>query len=165
VWQRTTSFVTKATSIIFVASILVWALSARQGGEIARSYLAAIGRLLAPLGGLMGLGWQMMVALLTSFVAKENTIATLGVLYGTGEGARMSEVLSGVLTPASALAFLAVQMLFIPCVATVAAIRQETDSWRWTGFGLGLLLVLSFGVRIAIYQGAMLMGWGCKHAG
>jgi ferrous iron transport protein B len=56
----------------------------------------------------MGLGWQMMVALLTGFVSKENTIATLGVLYDAGEGARMSEALGGVLTPAAALAFLAV---------------------------------------------------------
>jgi len=103
----------------------------------------------------------MMVALLTSFVAKENTIATLGVLYSTGEeGARLAEALSGVLTPAAALAFLAVQMLFVPCVATVATVRQETASWRWTAFSVALLLVVSFAVGIAIYQGAMLVGWG-----
>jgi len=120
-----------------------------------------MGRLLSPLGKLMGLGWRMMVALLTSFVAKENTIATLGVLYSTGEeGARLADTLSGVLTPAAALAFLAMQMLFIPCVAVVATIRQETGSWRWTAFNIALLLVLSFSVGIAIYQGAVLVGWG-----
>lgn len=107
----------------------------------------------------MGLGWRMMVALLTSFVAKENTIATLGILYGTSEGAGMAEALGGVLTPAAALAFLAVQMLFIPCVATVAAIRQETASWKWTYFSLALLLIVSLGVGIAIYQSAVLIGW------
>ena len=161
VWQRSVSFLKKAGSIIVVVSAIVWALSVLPGGEIESSYLAAMGRLLAPLGELMGLGWRMMVALLTSFVAKENTIATLGVLYSTGEeGARLAEVLSGVLTPAAALAFLAVQMLFIPCVAVVATIRQETASWRWTAFSVALLLVVSFAVGIAIYQGAMLMGWG-----
>jgi ferrous iron transport protein B len=109
----------------------------------------------------MGLGWRMMVALLTSFVAKENTIAALGVLYGVGEeGAGLAEVLGGVLTPAAALAFLAVQMLFIPCVAVVATIRQETGSWKWTVFNIALLLALSFSVGIAIYQGAQLVGWG-----
>jgi len=117
----------------------------------------------------MGLGWQMMVALLTSFVAKENIIATLGVLCGSaaltagsaGEGeTRLAEIVGGVLTPAAALAFLAVQMLFIPCVATVATIRQETGSWKWTVFSIALLLVLSFGAGIAIYQGARLVGWG-----
>jgi ferrous iron transport protein B len=161
VWQRTVAFLKKAGSIILVVSVMVWALSVLPGGEIESSYLAAIGRLLAPLGGLMGLGWQMMVALLTSFVAKENTIATLGVLYSAGEeGAALAEVLPGVLTPAAALAFLAVQMLFIPCVAVVATIRQETGSWKWTAFSIALLLVLSFSVGIAIYQGAMLVGWG-----
>ncbi len=161
VWQRSVAFLKKAGNIILVVSVVVWALSVLPGGEIESSYLAAIGRLLTPLGALMGLGWQMMVALLTSFVAKENTIATLGVLYGAGEeGARLAEALSGVLTPASALAFLAVQMLFIPCVATVATIRQETGSWKWTVLGMALLLVLSLGVSIVIYQGAVLVGWG-----
>jgi ferrous iron transport protein B len=161
VWQRSVSFLKKAGSIIVIVSAIVWALSVLPGGEIESSYLAAVGRLLAPLGELMGLGWRMMVALLTSFVAKENTIATLGVLYSTGEeGARLADTLSGVLTPAAALAFLAMQMLFIPCVAVVATIRQETGSWRWTAFNIALLLLLSFSVGIAIYQGAMLVGWG-----
>lgn len=161
VWQRAVSFLKKAGSIILVVSVVVWALSALPGGDIETSYLAALGRLLAPLGSLMGLGWRMMVALLTSFVAKENTIATLGVLYSTGEeGARLADILRGVLTPAAALAFLAVQMLFIPCVATVATIRQESGSWKWTAFSIALLLVLSFAVGIAIYQVAMLVGWG-----
>jgi len=161
VWQRSVAFLKKAGSIILVVSVVVWALSVLPGGEIDTSYLAAIGRLLAPLGGLMGLGWQTMVALLTSFVAKENTVATLSVLYSADEdGARLAKVLSGVLTPAAALAFLVVQMLFIPCVATVATIRQETGSWKWTAFSIALLLVISFAVGIAIYQGAMLVGWG-----
>jgi len=161
VWQRTVAFLKKAGRIILVVSVVVWALSVLPGGDIESSYLAAIGRLLAPLGGLMGLRWRMMVALLASFVAKENTIATLGILYGAGEEeARLGEVMGGILTPAAALAFLAVQMLFIPCVATVATIRQETGSWKWTAFSIALLLVLSFSVGIAIYQGAMLVGWG-----
>jgi len=161
VWQRTVAFLKKAGSIILVVSVAVWALSVLPGGKIESSYLAAIGRLLAPLGGLMGLGWRMMVALLTSFVAKENTVATLGVLYGAGEEeARLAEIMGGILTPATALAFLVVQMLFIPCVATMATIRQETGSWKWTAFSIVLLLVLSFSVGIVIYQLAGLVGWG-----
>ena len=161
VWQRSVAFLKKAGSIILVMSVIVWALSVLPGGEIESSYLADIGRFLAPLGRLMGLGWRMMVALLTSFVAKENTIAVLGVLYGVGEeGAGLAEVLGGTLTPAAALAFLAVQILFIPCAATIAAIRQESGSWKWTLFDVVMLLVLSFTVGIVIYQGAQLVGWG-----
>jgi len=159
VWQRTVAFLKKAGTIILVVSVLVWALSVLPGGDIEDSYLAAIGRLMVPLGGLMGLDWRMMVALLTSFIAKENSIATLGVLYGVGEeGARLGEVLSGVLTPVAALAFLAVQMLFIPCAATVATIRQETNSWKWTAFSVGILLVISFLAGVIIYQAGWLLG-------
>ena len=161
VWQRSVAFLKKAGSIILVMSVIVWALSVLPGGEIESSYLAAIGQFLAPLGRLMGLGWRMMVALLTSFVAKENTIAVLGVLYGVGEeGAGLAEVLGGTLTPAAALAFLAVQILFIPCAATIAAIRQESGSWKWTLLDVVMLLVLSFTVGIVIYEGAQLVGWG-----
>ena len=92
----------------------------------------------------MGLGdWRLIVALLSSFVAKENSVATLGVLFGAGgggaaaAGAGLAAKVAAVLTPAAAAAFLVVQMTFIPCVATVAAIRQESRSWRWTGASLG----------------------------
>lgn len=101
---------------------------------------------------------QITVALLTSFIAKENTIATLGVLYYTGEGETgLVQALAGDISPVSALAFLVVQMLFIPCVTTVAIMHQETGSWRWTIFSTVLLLVISFGIGIAIYQNAMLL--------
>ncbi len=76
-------------------------------GEIESSYLATVGRFLAPIGAWMGLGWRPLVALLTSFVAKENAIATLGVLYGVGEDvAALQQVLAANLTPAAGLAFL-----------------------------------------------------------
>ena len=161
IWQRTVDFLKMAGSIILVVSMLLWALSTFPGGAIESSYLAFFGRLLAPLGRLMGLEWQMMVALLTSFVRKENTIPTLAVLYGAEQsGAGLADLLSGRMPPAAALAFLAVQMLFIPCVATLAAIRQETGSWRWTALSVLLLLVVSMLAGVAIYQGARLVGWG-----
>ena len=94
----------------------------------------------------MGLPWPVLVALLTSFVAKENTVATLGVLYGN------LNVLRTVVTPAAMLAFLVFQMLFIPCVATIAAIQQETKSWKWTSASVGMQLALSLGMAIAVYQ-------------
>ena len=79
--------------------------------------------------------------------AKENTIATLGVLYGNFEVA-----LPQLLSPPAALAFLVVQMLFVPCVATVAAMKQESGSWKWTLVGVGLLLVVSLAAGVAVYQ-------------
>lgn len=161
VWQRTMGFVRKAGTIILIVSVIVWTLSVLPHGQVDTSILATIGRFLSPLGALLGVGWQMMVALLTSFVAKENTIATLSVLLGVGEeGAGLAQVLPTILSPASALAFLVVQVLFIPCAATVATIRQETGSWKWTAASVMMLFVLSFAVSIGVYQLALLAGWG-----
>ncbi len=159
VWQRTLEFLKKAGTIILVISVLVWAFSRLPYGEVESSFLASIGRLLAPVGRLMGLDWRMMVALLTSFVAKENSIATLGILFGAGDrGAQLVSLLGGLLTPAAGLAFLTLQMLFIPCAATVAAIKQETKGWKWTVLSVGLLFVISFTVAIGMYQLATLLG-------
>ena len=154
-WQRIVAFVKRAGTIILIVSIFVWLLSTFPGGTIEESFLANIGRWLEPLGKLMGLNWQLMVALLSSFIAKENTIATLGVLLG-GSKAGLTQALKEVLVPASALAFLVVQVLFIPCAATVAVVRQETRSWRWTAFSVGFQLVLSFSLAILVFQIARL---------
>lgn len=106
----------------------------------------------------MGLGdWRLIMALLSSFVAKENSVATLGVLFG-GAGAVGVDTVSlavrvaSVLTPAAAAAFLVVQMTFVPCVATVSALRQESRSWKWTGTNLGLMLMVAFVLGVVVYQ-------------
>ncbi len=158
-WQRTAEFITKAGTIILLMSIILWVLSSFPGDAIEESALAAVGRWLEPLGRLIGLNWQMMLALLSSFFAKENAIATLGVLYGAaGSGSGLARALAGSVSPAAGLSFMVVQMLFIPCVATVAAIRQETGSWRWTAFSVCLLALLSLLGGAAVYQGAVLIG-------
>lgn len=158
VWQNSVQFLKKAGTLILVMSVVIWSLSTLPRGQIETSYLAAIGKALAPVGALMGLSWKMIVALLSSLVAKENSIATLGVLFGAADNpSGLSAALSASLTAASALAFLVVQMLFIPCVATVAAMRQETGSWKWTGFGVGLLAALSLAGGVITYQVARLL--------
>jgi ferrous iron transport protein B len=152
IWQRSLSFLRRAGTVILVVSVVLWGLAELPNGEIETSFLASAGRLMAPVGALMGLNWQMMVALLTSFVAKENSIASLGVLYGVGEGAGLAQVLPQVMTPASALGFLVVQMLFVPCVATVATVFHETSSWKWTAFDVLYLLLVSFVLGIVAFQ-------------
>jgi ferrous iron transport protein B len=160
VWRNTWSFIKKAGTLIVIVSAVVWALSTYPGPENSDSALGAVGRFLEPVGTLMGLGdWRLIVALLSSFVAKENTIATLGILFGTGvagaagtAGLGLAAKVAAVLTPAAAAAFLVVQMTFIPCVATMAAIRQESRSWRWTGASLALMMVVSFILGVIVYQ-------------
>ncbi|MBN1689487.1 MAG: ferrous iron transport protein B [Dehalococcoidia bacterium] len=154
-WQNILAFLKRAGTVILAVSIIVWLLSVIPTGDINSSVLAGIGKLFEPLGSLMGLNWQMMVALLSSFVAKENTIATLGVML-SGNGADLTQQLQTMLTPAAAMAFLVIQVLFIPCVATISVIRQETGGWRWPIFSIILQLVISFGLAILVFQAASL---------
>ena len=159
VGQRTIGFVKHAGSLILIMSLIVWALANIPTGNIETSILGSIGKALEPIGAQLGLSWQLLVALLASFIAKENSIATLGILYGTGESTgNLAAELSKAIVPAAALSFLVVQMLFIPCVATVGAIRQETRSWKWTLFTIGLLALVSFSAGIVVYQIASRMG-------
>jgi ferrous iron transport protein B len=159
IWNNTSAFLRKAGSFILLASCLIWALSYFPGTGIEQSYLARAGQALAPLGELMGMDWRLLVALLSSFIAKENAIAALGILYGhSGDG--LAAALAQQVSPASALAFLTATMLFIPCVATVAVMRQETRSWRWTLFDLALLLAIALAAAILVYQGASVLGMG-----
>jgi len=153
VWHRLLAFVRKAGSVILIVSILVWALAVLPYGDVETSILASIGRFLEPVGALMGLGWKPLVALLTSFVAKENAVATLGVLYGVGKNAtELGSALAAGLSPASAFAFLVTQMLFVPCVSTVAVIKQETGSWKWAALNVAFLTLLTLIGGIIAYQ-------------
>jgi ferrous iron transport protein B len=153
VYQRTIGFIKQAGTAILVMSLVIWALAHIPTGQVATSWLGDLGRLLAPFGGLMGLSWQLLIALLASFIAKENSIAILGVLFGTADNhLKLVTVLSTAITPVAALSFLVVQLLFIPCASTVAAIKQETRSLKWTLFSVGLLAAVSFGVGIVVYQ-------------
>jgi ferrous iron transport protein B len=159
-WQRLVSFLQKAASVILIASVTIWLLSWIPNGTVETSLLAGFGRALEPLGRLMGLDWRMMVALLSSFVARENSLATLGILFAGAEtSAPLTAMLRSQITPAAALAFLCVQMLFVPCAATVGAIRSETNSWRWTAFSVVVLLAVSLVGGILSYGLARALGF------
>ncbi|MEW5982927.1 MAG: ferrous iron transport protein B [Acidobacteriota bacterium] len=161
VWRRTIAFVRNAGSIIVIGAIVVWLLSRLPGGEVDTSYLAAVGRAIAPIGAWLGLDWRMLTALLSSFVAKENAIATLGVLYGAaGSDRSLGELVAQSMTPASGLAMMVMQMMFIPCLATVATLRSELGRWKWVVVDLVVLLATSFVVAGVVYFGALAAGLG-----
>jgi ferrous iron transport protein B len=147
VWQNLLGFLHKAGTVILLASLVIWVFSYFPTGEVTTSYLAWFGQILEPVGQWMGLPWTLMLAIITSVAAKENTIATLGILFGN-----VNQVLPTLITSPAALAFLVFQMLFIPCVGTIAAIQQETRSIRWMALSLLLMLGLSLGIGVAVYQ-------------
>ena len=127
VWQRSLSFVKKAGTNILAMALVIWVLSVLPGGKFDTSYLVQFGKWIEPVGRWMGFDWRLTVALITSFPAKENAIATLGVLFGSSPSHGLVQSLTSSFSVASGLSFLVVTMLFIPCMATVAVIRQETD--------------------------------------
>jgi ferrous iron transport protein B len=96
---------------------------------------------------------------LTSFLAKENAVATLGVLFGQGQDAGLAQTLAATYSFPTALAFLTVSLLFIPCAATVAVIKQETGSWRWTLVNIGFMLVLSVSAGSAVFAISSALGF------
>jgi ferrous iron transport protein B len=159
VWERSLSFVKRAGTAILAMSMVVWALSYFPNGDLNTSYLASIGMFFEPVGSLMGFDWRLTVSLIASFPAKENAISTLGVLFGNTSDAGLTATLAATYSTATALSFLVVTMLFIPCMATVAVTRQETQSWRWTLQSVFLLLAVSILAGIMTYNLAVLRGY------
>jgi len=159
IWNRMVAFVKKAGTVILLVSVVIWILSNMPGGSIETSVLGYIGKVIAPIGRPLGLSWQEMVALVSSLLAKENSIATLGVLYGVGrEG--LQGVLPKVMSQASAFSFVVVLMLFIPCAATVTVMKQEMGNWKWFLGSLLFMLLVSFLVGLVAFRAALYAGYG-----
>ena len=158
VWSRILAFARKAGTVILAVSVIIWVISYFPTGSVEESWLASVGRFIEPLGIPLGLDWKMITALLTGLVAKETVIATLGVLYSVGADG-LSTVLPKVMSQASAAGFLVVMMLFIPCVATIAVLRQEMNSNKWFYSTILMTLTVSYLGGAAAYQIVRLLGW------
>ena len=152
VWTRTFSFLKKAGSVILLSAMAVWFLSSVkwENGQLAfaesisRGLLADFGRALAPLFRPLGFGqWQAVVATFTAFIAKENAVATLGILYN-------GNIASG-FTPISALSFLIFNLLCAPCVAAVSALRRELGSTKRTLAAVAWQCALAYGAAWVVY--------------
>ena len=158
IWQRSLSFLKKAGTNILAMALVIWVLSFLPNGDLSQSYLVQFGKWVEPVGRWMGFDWRLTVALITSFPAKENAVATLGVLFGSSPAAALAQTLTSTFSVASGLSFLVVTMLFIPCMATVAVIRQETNSWGWTLLNIALLLAISIAAGAGVYHLALAAG-------
>ena len=153
-WERSWLFVRKAGTIIAGASVVIWLLGSLPWGvqyASESSFIGRVGGVLAPLLRPAGFGyWWAAVSLAAGVIAKEIVVSTMGAIHGTGpEG--IVEVLRQSFTPLSAYAFMVMSLIYIPCVATIAAIRRETN-WRWTALAVGYTLVLGWLVATGVYQ-------------
>jgi ferrous iron transport protein B len=118
--------------------------------------LGWFGQLIEPIGLPLGLDWKMLVALLASIFAKENSVATLGVLYNVGEQGLL-DVLPTAINHASAFSFLVVLMLLIPCLPTITVMKQEMGGWKWLIASLFFMLIASYGCGMLAYRIALMV--------
>jgi ferrous iron transport protein B len=128
-----------------------------------KSYIGHIGKFMAPFFAPIGIDWRGSVALLTGFVAKEIVVSTMGVLYAVEDDepdALKHALRESGMTPLSALGMMFFVLLYVPCLATIATIRKETQSWGWAFFSVAYSTILAWGVAFTIYQGGMLLGFG-----
>ena len=177
-WERGWSFIKKAGTIILLSTIVLWFLMGFgwEGGsfgmveELNNSILAQIGSaiawIFAPLGWTKaGEGWKMAVAAVTGLIAKENVVATFGMLFGFAEvaedGAEIWGNLAQVMTPIAAYGFLVFNLLCAPCFAAMGAIKREMNNAKWFWFAIGYQCGLAYVVSLCIYQiGTLLTGGG-----
>lgn len=137
-WDKAKDFITRAFTVIFVATVIIWFLQTFDSRlnvvtDSADSLLAMIGRLIAPVFAPLGFNdWRVATSLISGFTAKEAVISTLGVLT-QASGSGLTTVLSGLFTPLSCVSFLAFTLLYTPCVAAVATLKRELES-RWKTF-------------------------------
>lgn len=177
-WERGWSFIKKAGTIILLSTIILWFLMSFgwEGGsfgmveELNESILAKIGSaiawIFAPLGWTKaGEGWKMAVAAVTGLIAKENVVATFGMLYGFAEvaenGAEIWGNLAAAMTPIAAYGFLVFNLLCAPCFAAMGAIKREMNNTKWFFFAIGYQCGLAYIVSLCIYQiGTLVTGGG-----
>ena len=185
IWERASSFIKKAGTVILLSTIVLWFLMGFgfEGGsfgaveDLNNSILAQIGKAIAwiftPLGWTqLGHGWEMAVAAISGLIAKENVVATFGMLFNPNleevaeDGAEIWSNLQGALTPIAAYGYLVFNLLCAPCFAAIGAIRREMNSGKWTIFALCYQCLFAYGVALVIYQvGNVVTGAGVNVIG
>jgi len=150
-WEKAKDFITRAFTVIFVATVLIWFLQTFDGklnvvADSSDSLLAAAGSLIAPIFKPLGFGdWRLSTALITGFMAKESVVSTLTVLVGE------ASAMAAFLTPMGAISFLVFCLLYTPCVAAIASVKRELGT-KWA---VGLCLMqcaVAWIVSFAVYM-------------
>ena len=171
-WEKGRQYLKKMGGIILVASVIVWAFgyfphddSLGQQAQQEQSYIGRIGKAIEPAFRAQGFDWKLDVSLIAGVGAKEIVASTMGVLYAddetvaddTSDSPEKYDVLrqkmqADGITPLTAFSYLLFVLIYFPCIATIAAIKGETGSWRWAAFAAVYTTVLAWLVSAAVYQ-------------
>jgi ferrous iron transport protein B len=163
-WDKGKGFIRKAGTFIFGGSVAIWLLTyvgpKGIGVSMDDSFLAVIGGVIAPILAPLGFGtWQAGSSLITGFLAKEVVVSTMNIIYHAKDMDLLQGVMAQHFTPLSALSFMTFVLLYVPCLATVATIRKETGSRKWTFISIGCALSIAYVISFVIYQGGTLLGF------
>ncbi len=171
-WEKGKQYLKKMGGIILVASVIVWALgyfphdeSLGTQAQQEQSYIGRIGKAIEPVFRPQGFDWKLDVSLIAGVGAKEIVASTMGVLYAddetvaddTVDNSGKYEVLrqkmeADGITPLIAFSYLLFVLIYFPCIATIAAIKGETGSWKWAAFAAGYTTLLAWIVSACVYQ-------------
>lgn len=167
-WEKGKEYLKKMGGIILVASVIVWALgyfphdeSLSDQSQKEQSYIGCIGKAIEPVFRPQGFNWKLDVSLVAGIGAKEIVASTMGVLYADEETATDDSSKYGILrqkmeadgiTPLIAFSYLLFVLIYFPCIATIAAIKGETGSWRWAAFAAVYTTLLAWIVSACVYQ-------------
>lgn len=160
-WEKGAQYLKKMGGIIMIASIIIWFLgyyprhdtheSVAEQQE--NSYIGQIGKAIEPVIKPLGFDWKLGIGLISGVGAKELVVSTLGVLYtneGDVENVNLSDRIP--ITPLVALAYMLFVLIYFPCIATFAAIKQESGSWKWAIFTAGYTTGLAWLVAFTVFQ-------------
>lgn len=161
VWERTKSFLLKAGTIIFLASVIIWFFSSfswsmQMVDNPSDSILANIGRLISWVFIPLGFGnWQSAVALMVGTIAKENIVSTFGIVLNAGDSQQNLMAAIRILfqqEQAAAFSFIVFVLLSAPCVAAIAATKKELNTWKLTFITIAMQTMIAYLVSLTIYQ-------------
>ena len=160
-WEKGTQYLKKMGGIIMIASIIIWFLGyypqhdayESVAEQQKNSYIGQIGKAIEPVIKPLGFDWKLGIGLISGVGAKELVVSTLGVLY-TNEGDVENVNLSNriPITPLVALAYMLFVLIYFPCIATFAAIKQESGSWKWAIFTAGYTTGLAWLIAFTVFQ-------------
>lgn len=160
-WEKGEQYLKKMGGIIMIASILIWFLGYypnHDGYETVaeqqeNSYIGRIGQAVEPVLKPLGFDWKLGIGLISGVGAKELVVSTLGVLYANDADADAVSLADRIpITPLIAYCYMLFVLIYFPCIATFAAIKQESGSWKWAFFAAGYTTILAWIVSFAVYQ-------------
>jgi ferrous iron transport protein B len=164
-WKRALMYMKKAGTVILAGAVIVWVLSSVTPGlkvtdDASESVLGKMGKALEPVFKPIGSDWRMTMTLSFGIFAKEMVVGGMGVLFdGDGEGTLNERLEQDTyLDPLKAFSFMVFVLLYMPCLATFSAIRNETGSWRWSIVSLVYSTIVAYLVSLVVYQGGLLLG-------